>query len=221
MKQKLLFFLVLFVCIQLKVQAQEEVIGLLGIEDDFPSRSYTLSIGPKAGINLTGMTGNPTGINLDAQMGFGFHAGAMANLHLGRRTESSKGGTGMWAIQVEALYSQLTVGMADQDMKLDYFALPVLLKCYINPRLNIEAGPTFMALLSSSPDNLVADGASIAIANLKGGDMALSIGAGYEFKNGLNIGARYNIGMSDLAGNMPCKTNVFQISLGWMFNVIK
>ena len=228
MKQNLLIFLLLFICVQQKVQAQgEEIIDLSNVGTvgflDFPDvdRSYNLSVGPKAGLNLASMNGNPVGVNMDAQMGIGFHVGVAANLHLGRRTESSKGGTGMWGMQAEALFSQLTVGTADKDMTLSYFAMPILAKCYINPRLSIEAGPVFMALMSTSPDNLVVDEASIAVSELKGGDIAFAIGAGYESKSGLNIAARYNLGMSDLAGNMPCKVSTFQISLAWMFSVVK
>jgi len=229
MKQKLLLLLALFVCIQLKVQAQEVFDfnnqgGGKEVVDPFKGivgPPYSLSIGLKGGLNLTGMTGNPAGVDMGAKMGTGFHAGAIANLHLGRKTESSKGGTGMWGIQAEALYSQLAIGTAGSNMTLNYFALPVLLKCYVESGLSIEAGPTFMALLSSSPDNMVVNGTSIALSGLKGGDIALSIGAGYELKSGLCFGARYNIGMSDLAGNMPCRTNVIQISLGYLFSVVK
>jgi len=69
MKRKLVLLLVLFAAIQANAQ---EVIDL-----DI-SRSYTISVGPKAGANFTTMSGNPVGINMDAKMGYGFHAGLAA-----------------------------------------------------------------------------------------------------------------------------------------------
>ncbi len=210
MRKKLVLLLILFVACKLSAQ---EVIDL-----DI-NRSYTISIGPKAGVNATTLSGNPVGVDMDAQMGYGFHAGLAANLHLGRHTESSKGGTGKFGLRLEALYSQLAVKIGDNDLKMDYLAVPLLAEYYFTPRLNFEIGPTFMSMLKSSPDNMVVDGASIATSQLKGNDVLLSVGAGYEFKNGLTANLRYNVDFTELAGNMPCKNNVLQVSIGWLFKI--
>lgn len=203
--------------------AQEPVWGEgVGVDVAASDRSYRISIGPKVGVNFSTMSGNPDGVDMGAKMGIGFHGGAVLNAHFGRRNSVGSGGTGMFGLQVEALYSQHTIKTDGSDnLSLSYFEVPVLFQFYPIADFCIEVGPTIAGTLGRSPDELVFTNATLGTKDLKGYDVKLSVGAMYRVKNGFTVGARYNLGTSDLAGNLPCKISAFQVSLGWMFNIIK
>ena len=221
MIKKISFFM-LSLCLSTSMIAQNEGVGIF--EDDaiggLYSRNYTISIGPKAGVNLTTMS-DPSDFELEQKSGTGFTGGIAANFHFGRRTEASRGGTGLWGLQVEALFSQKTVATEDDDIKFNYIEVPVLAQCYFTPNLYIEAGPTFCGALSVSPDKIYVDKISIATGDIKGLDVAMSIGAGYKNKNGFMANIRYNMGTSELAKNFTGKLSSLSISVGWLFTIIK
>lgn len=108
--------------------------------------------------------------------------------------------------------------VGDDKVNFSYLTLPVMAKFYISKGFNLEAGPYFGYLLSTSPNTTVIDGAQINIENLNGGlDVGVGIGLGFETQFGIFVGARYNIGLSDMAKNLQWKNNVATISIGWLF----
>lgn len=218
MKKNFILLALLTCAINLFAQEKSESISF---NDPIPTRPYNISVGPKIGVNMSSMSGNPEGIDMGAKSGTGFNGGLAANIHFGRRTEASKGGTGLFGAQIEAMYSQNKIKTSSDDLTLNYLEVPVLLQYYIMPNLNIEVGPTFASVIGRSPDRLDFDKAIIYTKELKGFDVKLSAGIGYRFKCGLTTNARYNLGTSDLAGNLPCKVSTFQVSLGWMFKIVK
>lgn len=185
---------------------------------DSPNR---FSIGPKVGISMSSMSGLSDEFNLNPKSGIGFLGGAAANFHFGRRTEASDGGTGLFGVQLEALYSQRTIKTDIENLKLSYLEIPILAQYYVLPELCIEAGPTLALALSSSPDEMTSSNQTIATGDIKGSDVMLTLGVGYKHKSGLTASARYNFGMSELAGNFDGKVSAFTISIGWMFSLIK
>ena len=74
--------------------------------------------------------------------------------------------------------------------------------------------------MSKSPDDLIGEATSIAIGELKGGDVKATIGISYQ-TNGFFVSARYNHGFSKLAGNFPCKVSAVTLSVGYLFDVFK
>lgn len=220
---KKILFSVLALCLMTSLQAQNDAEGVSVFDDavdDVYSRSYTIAIGPKAGLNFTTMS-DPDNISLEQKNGIGFAAGLAANFHFGRRTEGSRGGTGYWGLQIEALYNQKTVKSDYDDMKFSYFEVPILAQYYFTPNIYVEAGPTICGTISSSPDNLSVDNVSIAVGDIKGFDVAMSVGVGYKHKSGFMANARYNIGTSELAENFTGKLNSFCVSVGWLFTIVK
>lgn len=193
--------------------------------------SYRISIGPKFGMNMASLSGLQDEYALNPSNGMGFHGGLAVNLHFGRRTEYAYGGTGLWGVQVEALYSQRTIKTDFEDLKFNCLEVPVLAQYYILPSLCIEAGPTFVTTLSSSPDEIfiqrfedtptsITD-LTIKTGEIKAFDVMLSAGVGYKHKSGFTASARYNLGMSELAGNFTGKVSTVSVSIGWLFNVVK
>lgn len=176
------------------------------------------SFGLKAGVNLSNISTGQSNLDFSASMNTGFHVGVVANLHFGYRNEGSPVGTGLFGLQPELLYSMQGFSVDDERINFSYLTLPIMAKLYIAKGFNIEAGPYFSYLISASPGSTVIDGAQIDISGLEGGlDIGAGLGLGYETKSGLTIGARYNIGFSEMAKNLQWKNNVIAISVGWLF----
>jgi len=183
-------------------------------------RKNVMSLGLVAGGNYA-MMSKYDPVDLGSRTGIGFQGGLAFNVHFGQRRGADPG-TGPIGVHVEALYAQHSMKTdLSGDIKLGYLEVPVLLKYYITPNLNVELGPTFCYLLSKSPDVLEGTSTTIAIGELKGGDLKGTIGISYQTKSGFYASARYNMGFSDLAGNFPCKVSTASVSIGYLFNIFK
>ncbi|MCL1933775.1 MAG: PorT family protein [Candidatus Azobacteroides sp.] len=182
------------------------------------SKSFTFKFGLKAGLNLATISNGAEGIDFSPSMKADFHAGVVGNFHFGHRNEGSPAGTGIFALQPELLYSRQGFSFDGNSYNFDYLSLPIMLKFYVTKDVNIEAGPFFSYLLGVSPDASVINGAQILLSDLKNGfDVGLGIGAGFEMKSGLTFGARYSLGLSNMADNLAWKNSVIALSVGWMF----
>lgn len=88
--------------------------------------------------------------------------------------------------------------------------------------LNIQLGPQFGLLLNGEQKVTTAlfEGTRDITDRYKKTDVAVSVGAGWDFGFGLNLDARYNIGVKDIndaEDGDEAKSRVFLISLGWNF----
>ena len=88
-------------------------------------------------------------------------------------------------------------------------------KYYIAKGFSVEAGPQFGLLLSGKYEDVdVKD-------NFKTVDFGVNLGLGYKLNNGLNFGARYDLGLSNINnvnGNSDkFKNAVLQVSVGYFF----
>lgn len=179
--------------------------------------AFSLKYGVKAGVNLSNLSNDMT-FDPAFSMGTGFQIGALVNLHWGQRTASSLPGTGLWGLQPEFLYSNQVVKSNGGDVKLNYIKVPVMLKVYPLARLSVEVGPEFSYLISSSPETMKVDGATVKVGDCKGFNFGAGVGAAYEFNFGLMVGARYSMGFTDLGKNLKWKNNSnIQITAGWLF----
>ena len=107
--------------------------------------------------------------------------------------------------------------MNDVEVDFSYLTIPVMAKIYLLQGLNVQVGPQFGVLLSSETKS-----GTVTIDNtedaLKSSDISVGIGAGFDMPFGLDIHARYYIGLTDNAdqdGAAELKTNTFQVSLGY------
>ena len=168
--------------------------------------------GLKAGVNSS----NFEGASFDTEMLTGFHAGAIVNFSL----------TDKWSIQEEFLYSTQGAkvkngfGLADKDLKLSYFSVPILLKYHSNIGIYGEIGGQANILVEDAKNT----GFSEFADKIDGGAVA---GLGYQFKDGpvkgLGIGARYYYGFTDVGKfssssiKPDFKNSVIQGSIFYMF----
>ncbi|MDH3708933.1 MAG: PorT family protein [Cyclobacteriaceae bacterium] len=175
-----------------------------------PVKAQDIKFGAKAGVNLATLQPDLP----DPANKTGFHLGGMAEIPL----------MDMLSLQPELLYSAQGVKDESDDdevVRLNYLTVPVLAKYYVIDGLSIEAGPQFGFLLTAEfEDNGETDDIK---DNTKSVDVGLAIGAGYKLENGLNFCLRYYLG-SDIndIGEDPekFKNRVFQISVGYFFNVL-
>ena len=111
---------------------------------------FLMKYGVKAGLNMTSMS-NDMAFDPGFGMGVGFRVGGFLNMRWGYRTENSSKGTGLWGFQPELMYSNQAVKTDAGDVKMNYIAVPLLLKVYPTTALSIEVGPELSYLISTSP----------------------------------------------------------------------
>ena len=189
-----------------------------------------VEIGLKGGINLSCITGD----DVDSFDGRScFHFGVMVEFII---SES-------FSFQPELLYScqgadysetlnefiettiKSTLATFEGTIKADYLIIPLMAKYYMFEGFSLEAGPQ-VGLLISAKEEYDWDGdigEEDIKEHLKGIDFGVNFGLGYKFEGGLNLGARYNLGLSDandnpdFLGDSTYKNNVFQFSVGYFF----
>jgi hypothetical protein len=88
--------------------------------------------------------------------------------------------------------------------------------------LNLQLGPQFGFVTKATqefPDPTTGKVTEEDIKDeLKGSDLSLGMGAGWDLPFGLTIDARYNLGLSkinDKSDSEDAKNQVFQLSLGY------
>lgn len=177
---------------------------------------FLMKYGVKAGFNMTSMS-NDMAFDPGFGMGVGFRVGGFLNMRWGYRTENSSKGTGLWGFQPELMYSNQAVKTDAGYVKMNYIAVPLLLKVYPTTALSIEVGPELSYLISTSPSTMAVDGAEIKVGDCKGMNVGLAAGLAYDFEMGLTVGARYTYGFTDMAKNLKWKNSNIQITVGWMF----
>ena len=212
MKKLILFFAVAFVTIVANAQYEDS-----GIVD---KRTSAVHLGVKAGANISTMSKYDM-VDLGQKSGFGFEGGLVLSARFGKRNRGADPGTGVFGVQIEPTYAQHNVKTDYDDIKLSYFEVPILLKFFVTPNLNIEVGPNIAGTLSSKPEYVEAPNTRIATGDIKGMDVKVCFGVSYETKEGLFASLRYNLGTSDLAGNFPCKVSAASLTVGYKFNIFK
>lgn len=185
-----------------------------------------IAIGLKGGLNFASMTGS-TSLSSAYSNRTGYHYGAYV---LFKFTKIG--------LQPEILFSKqgqkFTVNSQNYESNFDYISIPVMLKLYLAGGLNLQAGPQFSFLASAKGDviNTSTNGVSTG-QDLKNfansSDVSIALGAGWDLPFGLNIAARYNIGISDInkqtgtvnpalvssMGTTQSKNQVIQVSVGY------
>ena len=174
-----------------------------------------VNFGAKAGVNFSDITGDDT----ESFSGLtSFHVGVVAEIMISEE----------FAFQPELLYSAQGSDWEDEfdgdtykgTVKVDYLNVPLMAKYYVAEGFCLEAGPQLGLLLSANSEQ---DGfADQDIKDdLKSIDFGVNFGVGYKLENGLNFGARYNLGLTDgnesLEEEGAYKNSVIQISVGYFF----
>lgn len=148
----------------------------------------------------------------------GFHGGAFALIKLTKI-----------GIQPEILFSQqgskVEFNGGDIERNFNYINIPIILKLYLAAGLNLQAGPQ-IGFVSKAEAVQTIGGVTTTTDYkdfIKGNDVSLALGAGWDLPFGLTLDARYNLGLSKVndssTNNEEAKNQVFQVSVG--FKIIK
>jgi hypothetical protein len=142
----------------------------------------------------------------------GFHGGAFALIKLTKI-----------GIQPEIIFSQqgskLKFDAYNYEANYSYINIPVILKLYTIAGINLQAGPQFGFVTSADQKTTFAGITTKEDVKdrLKGSDISLALGAGWDLPFGLTIDARYNLGLTkvDDDSSVSTKNQVIQISVGY------
>lgn len=172
-----------------------------------------------------GIKGGPNFANINTESSLGENYKSRTGFHAGAFTLFKFTKVG---IQPEILFSQqgTTVEFNSQNFEQNYsyINVPIMLKLYTVAGINLQAGPQFGFVSKAEVETLVNGIKTTTDAKdeLKGSDLSLALGAGWDLPFGLTIDARYNLGLSKIndGNNSPeAKNQVFQVSVG--FKIIK
>ncbi|MCV9930276.1 PorT family protein [Flavobacterium sp. LS1R49] len=167
-----------------------------------------LHFGLKAGANYSDFNN----ANFETEGLVGFHAGAIVAFDINKS----------FSIQEEFLFSTQGAKLKgalsnEKDLKLSYISVPIVLKYKTKFGLYIEAGPQFGILASENFKAITSDKFGEKI------DAGVVGGIGYQLPNGLGIGARYYMGLTDVSKiksttiNTDFQNNTAQVSLFYIF----
>lgn len=177
----------------------------------------TLSIQPKAGLNIAYYTGSE---GVETKPRFGLVAGAELEYQLKKKIGLSAGV--LYSMQGEkATIPAGFLERGDKQMtaKTDYINFPILANIYlvkglalkfgVQPAVNVRAGYSFSSVYGDGEGSLSNYG-----IHIKTFDFAVPVGLSYEYK-GFVLDARYNIGVTKLAEGDDSRNRVFQITIGF------
>lgn len=169
----------------------------------------TISGGVKGGLNISSQHVSYYGSSINTSAKPGVHLGGYLTVMVTEKI----------GIQPELLFSTQGAKYTDYDGKtnFNYLLIPLLARYNINEMFSVHAGPQIGMLLSAKS---VYGGDKLDRKDeFKGVDIGGAIGVGVKLPMGLNCGARYIIGFSqiskDVDENGEFKNNTFQLYVGY------
>lgn len=165
-------------------------------------QAQEVNFGAKAGFNIANLSGDNSKA-LDEVTAF--HVGVMAEIKLSDK----------FSFQPEVLFSGQGYSLGNDTVEMNYLNVPLMGKYYLTKGLSLEAGPQVGFLLNAKAENVDVKDAFKTV------DFGVNVGLGYKLENGLNFGARYNFGLSnvnDIPGlSAKNRNSVLQVSVGYFF----
>ncbi|WP_111308321.1 porin family protein [Confluentibacter sediminis] len=164
-----------------------------------------IKFGAKGGLNFASVSGdNVEGTDIVTSFNFG----VLSEIIISKK----------FSFQPELMYSGQGFGSNENTIPLtalSYLNIPLMGKYYLTKGLSVEAGPQIGFLLSAKNNKTdVKDSFNTF-------DFGVNFGLGYKLNNGLNFGARYNLGLTDINkldnSSSKNKNGVFQLSVGYFF----
>jgi hypothetical protein len=172
-----------------------------------------MSIGAKTGLNISNVKNTYDGGSSKGDARLSGHLG----LYLVYNFQENM------AFQPEMVFSgegtRTEGGGEDYKINLTYLNFPLLFRYNFSDKISGVTGPQIGFLLGAKQKH---DGDSNDIKDgLKGTNVAWAIGGAYELANNINVGIRYNIGLSDVAddgdSDVKAKVSTLQLTVGYTF----
>ncbi|MDD7335081.1 MAG: porin family protein [Prevotella sp.] len=167
--------------------------------------SFTLQ--PKVGMNIANLTDAD---DADARIGF---VGGL---------ETEYQATDIFSLSAGVLYSMQGCKYDNDKVKttskLDYINIPIMANVYVAKGLAVKLGvqPAF----NVNSEVKVSGGkySTSADVDAKSFDFSIPVGISYEYSN-VVLDARYNWGLTKVVDGSDSKNSVFQITLGYKFDL--
>ena len=168
-----------------------------------------LGLGIKGGVNITKMDGR----DFKDEFNYGYLLGGFAEIGLG----------GKLSLQPEVLFNQIQSKVdtslsniwnptrSNDDVKLNYLSIPILLDYKLGDAVSLQAGPQFGILMDQNK-TLVNNGQEA----FKKGNLSMLGGVELSLSK-LRIAGRYVVGLNninDIDNKSDWKSQGFQLSLG-------
>lgn len=173
----------------------------------------SFSLQPKVGVNIANVTngdGTDSRVGVAAGAEFEYQASDMLGISFGA-LYSMQGCKGN-------IYDD-DLGSADATVKLDYINIPILANVYVAKGFAVKVGIQPGFKVSSKMSAKVGGVSATADADgFKSVDFSIPLGLSYEFNNFV-VDGRYNFGCTKLIDDSDSKNSVFQISLGYRFDL--
>ena len=183
-----------------------------------PATAQNILFAPRVGLNLADMT------NAGGDLKPGINIGLAGEYML------SEG----FSIESGLFYSMQGTKVSESGvtvkMKNDYINIPVYAKAYLAEGFNVFAGPQFGFKVSEKVEaSLIGVSYSEDLDMIEPFDFSIGIGFGYQFKQGLQLSANYNLGLTntikalssfndiEFFDDVNSKNNVIQLNVGWRF----
>lgn len=175
-----------------------------------------LTLMPKAGINISTITGDMDGKKAKVGLVAGVEAeyGITENFGIDFGVLYSMEGCKAKGIAVVGEGGEIGAYLADATYNLDYINIPILAQYYPIKGLAIKAGvqPAFNVRHKAS-----VDGEKGNIDGVKSFNFSIPVGLSYEYQSFV-LDARYNIGVTKLFKNADQGRNsTFSITIGYKF----
>ncbi|MDN3673531.1 porin family protein [Flavobacterium branchiarum] len=175
------------------------VVAVLGFTN---VNAQKIKFGAKGGLNFASISGDDTK-GIDGVTSF--NLGVLSEIPISDK----------FSFQPELMYSGQGYSFGDNTIALSYLNIPLMGKYYLTKGLSVEAGPQLGFLFSAKNESVnVKD-------SFKTFDFGVNFGLGYKLDNGLNFGARYNLGLTNINNvdnsSSKNKNGVFQLSVGYFF----
>ena len=155
-----------------------------------------IKFGAKAGLNFSTVNGSNTN-NIDYVTSY--HFGVVSEIPISDK----------FSFQPEIMYSRQGYSFNNDVVTMNYLNIPLMGKYYLTKGLSVEAGPQIGFLLSAKNEGVKVTNSFTTF------DFGANFGVGYKLENGLNFGARYNLGITKV--DTDNRNGVFQVSVGYFF----
>ena len=175
----------------------------------------SFNLQPKIGVSIANLTdmkdsdprvGLVAGVEGEYQVSdiFSISAGALYSMQGAKNTVSAFGQS------------------ATATTKLDYINVPIMANVYVVKGLAVKLGiqPGFKVSSTKKTDtsSLVGTGTTSHDIKAQSVDFSIPVGISYEYSN-FQLDARYNLGLTKVFENGKDKNSVFQITLGYKFDL--
>ncbi|MDZ7719895.1 MAG: porin family protein [Balneolaceae bacterium] len=168
--------------------------------------AQNINIGTKIGLNSYTINSDN---NSDFDSRIGIHAGLLGHIHLNSQ----------FALQPEIVYSMQGAKSGNNELKLDYINVPVIIQYMFDNGFRFQAGPQLGLLVNAKAEH---NNSSNDIKDdFKSVDAGLSFGVGYVHPpTDFGIDLRYNLGLNDISesSNVESTNRGFQIGVFYLFN---